>query len=234
MPDSLISLIKIAGITLLITLLWALTLATAYWDLQRRQRIGERVSILGWMILVMCLPLIGWIAYWSTRLVNRKAMRSAESKASPASRRQTKLKSPMLETVQPHKPTLTIPSGVERHSNPPLLALAPASIPHYRFSVVSGPERGKQFLIDRFPAQIGRTLDSAIRLELDTSVSRQHALIFPVDGHLHIRDLQSSHGTRLNGEPANGQILKAGDQIEVGMTSLFVHQVNPESNQALL
>ncbi len=96
----------------------------------------------------------------------------------------------------------------------------PALVQH-QFSITRGPGHGKQFCVDHFPAQIGRKLDSVIRLEEDDGVSRKHALVYQINGALRIRDLQSRHGTQVNGKPAADQVLEPGDLIEVGSTSLF-------------
>ena len=51
MTNPLIALVKIAAITLLVTLLWAVTLGFAYWDIQRRKQAGQRITTSAWMML---------------------------------------------------------------------------------------------------------------------------------------------------------------------------------------
>ncbi len=44
MTNPLIALVEIAAITLLVTLLWAVTLGFAYWDIQRRKQAGQQIT----------------------------------------------------------------------------------------------------------------------------------------------------------------------------------------------
>jgi pSer/pThr/pTyr-binding forkhead associated (FHA) protein len=94
-----------------------------------------------------------------------------------------------------------------------------------QFSVLNGPEQGKQFMVDRFPAEIGRELTATIRLDQDTSISRKHALLYQVAGSLHVRDLNSRHGTRVNGRTVADQVLQPGDSIEIGGTRLQYQRI---------
>ncbi|MCL4562712.1 MAG: FHA domain-containing protein [Chloroflexi bacterium] len=234
MADPLISLVKIAGITLVITLLWALTLTTAYWDIQRRRQAGERVNQFAWMAVVAFLPFAGWIVYRIARLISTGKARNRQGVVKAGERRETRLKA-MPEVREPlaaiPEPSLRKKTAL---SSPKPARAEGECLPsvRYKLSIVAGPEQGKQFIVDRFPAQIGRDLNSVIRLEQDTGVSRKHALIEQVNGTLRIRDLQSRHGTRVNEKPVGEQILKPGDLIEVGITSLLVGKIEEASVSA--
>jgi pSer/pThr/pTyr-binding forkhead associated (FHA) protein len=61
-------------------------------------------------------------------------------------------------------------------------------------------------------------------LRLDDAVSRRHAKIFVRDEKYVLTDLNSTNGTRYNGEwlvPENEVVLKAGDEIEIGEQSVL-------------
>jgi pSer/pThr/pTyr-binding forkhead associated (FHA) protein len=64
-----------------------------------------------------------------------------------------------------------------------------------------------------------RGIHPEIDLRLDDAVSRRHAKIFMRGAHYVLTDLNSTNGTRLNGQwvQAEAEVpLKAGDEIEVG------------------
>ncbi|HEX2980211.1 MAG TPA: FHA domain-containing protein [Anaerolineaceae bacterium] len=204
MQNQLISLIIMAGLSLTIAGLWALSLAAAYWDIQRRKRSGQRVNQVLWMVVVGLLPFIGLIGYGLARQLSQPPQDQSREEEPPVGRRVTRLKKE--------------PEGRRT------LDQRQAS-GQYQFAIARGPGQGMVFHIKQFPAQIGRDLDSQIRLEKDLAVSRKHALIYPAQGGLWIRDLASRYGTRVNGIAVTEQILQQGDQIEVGETTL-VYQAN--------
>jgi len=71
------------------------------------------------------------------------------------------------------------------------------------------------------PSIVGRSADAQIRLEFDKMVSRQHALLTPVGDGLLVRPLGAKNGTFVNGqEIAADTVIKPGDQIKVGTTTL--------------
>jgi len=60
----------------------------------------------------------------------------------------------------------------------------------------------------------------------DNGVSRLHAVIMVTEEGLKIRDVNSTNGTRLNGEkmiPLTGYILRDGDELELGKLRVQVH-----------
>lgn len=69
---------------------------------------------------------------------------------------------------------------------------------------------------------IGRLADCAIRLT-DANASREHAAFIREDAGWAIRDLDSTNGTLLNGEPVTQASLHDGDIVEVGLTRLTFH-----------
>jgi hypothetical protein len=83
---------------------------------------------------------------------------------------------------------------------------------------------GGFFRLQTFPAYIGRGPQASVALDSDLEVSRQHAEIYESQGSLRIRDLDSRHGTYLNGLRIGDARLYPGDQIQVG-TSLLELEV---------
>jgi len=71
------------------------------------------------------------------------------------------------------------------------------------------PLKGGQVLIGRAP-EVGVAL-------LDGEVSRHHARIVLEEGQVHVEDLGSTNGTRVNGEQIHGRVeLRTGDRLAVG------------------
>jgi pSer/pThr/pTyr-binding forkhead associated (FHA) protein len=62
---------------------------------------------------------------------------------------------------------------------------------------------------------IGRSPDSSIRID-DISVSGRHAEIVLVSENVYLKDLGSTNGTLVNGQPAKEVQLRAGDRIRFG------------------
>ena len=62
---------------------------------------------------------------------------------------------------------------------------------------------------------IGRAPDNSIQLE-DPSVSGRHARLTLVGARYQLRDLDSTNGTRVNGETVTEVFLRAGDRIRFG------------------
>ena len=82
-------------------------------------------------------------------------------------------------------------------------------------TVVSGPGAGASFEVDRERVIIGRGpgVDRAFD---DPAMSRQHAAIEFSGTGLRLRDLGSTNGTLLNGEPVQSAELRHGDRFEIG------------------
>ena len=78
-----------------------------------------------------------------------------------------------------------------------------------------------KFPVDELPLIIGRSPEVAIRVG-DRLASRRHCEIAEKDGLLVVRDLGSSHGTLLNGQPVTESTLTPGDKLTVGLTTLLV------------
>lgn len=119
------------------------------------------------------------------------------------------------------------PTGVLPLSRPPiadLLAGAP-ELPYAFLVVLSGPARGTTLIVDRLPAELGRSPEADLVIEDDT-VSRRHAVITGDRVALEIEDLGSSNGTAINGNPMVGALtLLDGDVVSFGSATALVKKV---------
>src|SRR5947209_5899832 len=62
---------------------------------------------------------------------------------------------------------------------------------------------------------IGRAPENAIRID-DPSVSSRHAQVNKVGETFHLQDLESTNGTRVNGETITSTALRGGEKIRFG------------------
>jgi diguanylate cyclase (GGDEF)-like protein len=76
------------------------------------------------------------------------------------------------------------------------------------------------FRIDQSDTIIGRAADAAIHLQ-DDGVSRRHARIVQRDGDLCIEDLDSANGTLVNDHRIRSAVLRDGDKIQMGSTTIL-------------
>lgn len=68
---------------------------------------------------------------------------------------------------------------------------------------------------------VGRIEGNSLRLD-DPSVSSHHAEILLIGDQLHVRDLGSTNGTFLNGEPIADAALNPGDEVRFGAVVCMV------------
>jgi len=78
------------------------------------------------------------------------------------------------------------------------------------------------------PVTIGRNPDCTISVS-DERASRIHCEIRVVNGICRIRDLQSRNGTYVGDRPVSEAVLKRGDRIGVGNTTLIVEERRPKA-----
>jgi pSer/pThr/pTyr-binding forkhead associated (FHA) protein len=86
--------------------------------------------------------------------------------------------------------------------------------------ILDGPDRGKEFYQMATPVTIGREEGNLIQLN-DHRVSRYHLKIHENDNTVLLTDLQSTNGTKINGEPVRAWLLQPGDLITLGQTILL-------------
>jgi hypothetical protein len=82
--------------------------------------------------------------------------------------------------------------------------------------IARGPQKGSRFLITAEGVSIGRSTESAIFLD-DVTVSRSHAQIKREEsGSFILIDNSSLNGTYLNNISIQKNLLKSGDEIQIG------------------
>jgi pSer/pThr/pTyr-binding forkhead associated (FHA) protein len=86
--------------------------------------------------------------------------------------------------------------------------------------VLDGADRGRVFQNLTPPITIGREEGNTIQLN-DERVSRYHVKIQEDHNRLVITDLESTNGTKINGEDVQLRILRYGDMIAVGRSVLL-------------
>jgi len=88
------------------------------------------------------------------------------------------------------------------------------SIPLTSYAIVDGAQQATG-TINHSPLTIGRMLDRDLVLE-STYVSRKHAEIIYEDGAFYVIDMESRHGTFVNGIRVQRQRLSVRDVIHFG------------------
>jgi hypothetical protein len=78
-----------------------------------------------------------------------------------------------------------------------------------------GPAQGSRFLLDTDVVSIGRSPESDVFLD-DVTVSRKHAQIDRTNSEFSISDSHSLNGTYVNSISVTNQVLRMGDEIQIG------------------
>lgn len=86
--------------------------------------------------------------------------------------------------------------------------------------VLDGADRGRVYDRLATPVTIGREEGNSVQLN-DERISRFHIKIQEDQGKLVLTDLESTNGTRVNGEDVQLRILRYGDVIALGRSSLL-------------
>ncbi len=86
--------------------------------------------------------------------------------------------------------------------------------------VVEGVDKGRVFRDLTVPVSIGREEGNLLRLN-DERVSRFHARIQVDNDDVILMDLESTNGTRLNGQPIQIRRLRPGDRVGIGRSVLI-------------
>jgi hypothetical protein len=221
MVDQLTKALIISCIALSVLILWALSIALILKDLKRRD-VSSHEQI-AWVGLAALIPLVGGIAYLFTRLLER-FFSPGGSKKPTSKKRVTAYKKgdnisrrlPTVAAVDTHRATiaelnLDIDPGPVRDKRA-ILCL----------EVLTGPDAGHMHAIETLPVRIGRGAQTTLSLDADQGVSRQHAEIYASQGRLRIRDLESRHGTHLNGRRIMDESLNPGDKFLVGQSTVVI------------
>jgi len=86
--------------------------------------------------------------------------------------------------------------------------------------VIQGRDQGTRFQLEETIHTVGRTQSNSVRLH-DTEISRAHAEFVQHGNNYILRDLGSSNGTFVNGQPTSERELVSGDQIQLGKSLLL-------------
>ena len=93
-------------------------------------------------------------------------------------------------------------------------------MPVVTFQVLEGVDKGRIFRNLPTPVTIGREEGNVLRLN-DERVSRYHAKVQYDNGEIILTDLESTNGTRVNGNVVQIRRLRPGDRIGVGRSLLL-------------
>jgi pSer/pThr/pTyr-binding forkhead associated (FHA) protein len=93
-------------------------------------------------------------------------------------------------------------------------------MPLVTLRVLDGSDRGKVFEALQPPVTIGREEGNTIQLN-DERVSRFHVKIQEDHERLVLTDLESTNGTKVNGESIQLRILRVGDTVALGRSVLL-------------
>ncbi len=99
------------------------------------------------------------------------------------------------------------------------------------FQVLDGVDKGRIFRDMDTPVTIGREEGNMVRLN-DERVSRFHAKVQHDQGDLILTDLESTNGTRVNGNVVQIRRLRVGDCITLGR-SVLIYGSNEEISARL-
>lgn len=88
------------------------------------------------------------------------------------------------------------------------------------FQVLEGFDKGRIFRDLDSPVSIGREDGNTLRLN-DERVSRYHAKVNRDRDNVILVDLDSTNGTRINGQVCSMRCLLPGDRIQIGKTTLL-------------
>ena len=93
-------------------------------------------------------------------------------------------------------------------------------MPSVTFQVLEGIDKGRTFRELPTPVTIGREEGNVLRLN-DERISRFHAKIQADAGEIILTDLESTNGTRVNGNVVQIRRLRPGDRVGVGRSLLL-------------
>ena len=84
-----------------------------------------------------------------------------------------------------------------------------------RLTITNGCFAGLDISIKKQNTSLGRAVSCDICLD-HAFVADEHAIIHKSNGRYEIEDLNSRHGTSINGEEVHKHALKSGDKITIG------------------
>ena len=99
------------------------------------------------------------------------------------------------------------------------------------FIVLAGTNLGQMYKIDTNETVLGRAADATIRLQ-DDGISRRHARVVQDGPNLVIEDMKSANGTVINGKAVARHVLKDGDKIQIGSTTILKFTYHDELEES--
>lgn len=91
--------------------------------------------------------------------------------------------------------------------------------------VLTGSNVGAMHKLEAAETVLGRSNQADLRLT-DDGISRRHARILKADADVVIEDLNSANGTMVNGELITQRVLKNGDKISIGASTVVRFSFN--------
>ncbi len=91
--------------------------------------------------------------------------------------------------------------------------------------VLTGSNVGSMHKLEAAETVLGRSNQADLRLT-DDGISRRHARILKAGGDVIIEDLNSANGTMVNGELVTQRVLKNGDKISIGASTVVRFSFN--------
>src|SRR5262245_55491599 len=144
--------------------------------------------------------------------------------------RRTRQRTPIIDSL-PRAAYTPAPSGFrqsrrrgarsqhDREARRTVVSAADDELASAALEVAAGPETGRRLPLEKATTTLGRAPGNT-HVVADTTISRQHAKVFVRDGRHWIADLNSSHGTFVNGLRITLQTLTSGDEVKLGTTVL--------------
>lgn len=83
--------------------------------------------------------------------------------------------------------------------------------------------------LESLPVTIGRGEEADVCVQ-DNWASRIHCRLFESEGRLRVEDNQSSNGTMVNGSAVQLAVIKSGDELTIGITTLRVRYTSLPSS----
>jgi len=165
---------------------------------------------LGWIILCFCTFGIGFLWLIPYMIVSfAKFYQDITQQKSSEPVDSQKSNNPLTQEV----------SGFESISDQETIVESPQIVP-ITLNVDNGPRKGSFFNVSK-PSRIGRAPDNDIPLN-DNTVSSYHAEIFLKDNQFYIKDMDSTNGTKVNGERVSEAPLVTGTKLIMGETELTI------------
>ena len=198
-------------------------------DADKATPVNTSSSFMSFLIALVVLGIVGWIAYSIVRRrgITAKSMLAAAGVQLPED--DPKQEQAVLAvapdavdpTVCPFCGATKDPLGVCPRCGVAAGALANATAPvsgggGRRLVAVSGPRAGTIYPLTG-PISIGRDPGEGIAIPEDAALSRHHAALKPMALGTEIIDQNSSNGTWINGQKVQDRAtLQAGDELTVG------------------